>query len=125
MVGRFFDEDKAYYDMKKRNSLFSQNVKRPSIGGGIQPQTERRKIQLILEQIKQIVKEGTTDVIPEDEQKDLLDLIENLELSQAYDGVKRAMAVAKKSKRHKEYQLLQDACVRLKDYMSEGQREKI
>lgn len=125
MVGRFFDEDKAYYDMKKRNSLFSQNVKRPSIGGSIQPQTERRKIQLILEQIKQIVKEGTTDVIPEDEQKDLLDLIENLELSQAYDGVKRAMAVAKKSKRHKEYQLLQDACVRLKDYMSEGQREKI
>ena len=125
MAGRFFDEAKAFYDMKKRNNLFNTTTKRPSIGGGIQPQTERRKIKLILEQIKALMTEGLHDLIPPEEEEDLIKLVDSLELDRAVTGIKRAMLVAKKSRRTKQYDILNDACIRIQNYMSEGQKEKI
>ena len=120
MAGRFFDEAKAFYDMKKRNNLFNTTTKRPSIGGGIQPQTERRKIKLILEQIKSLMTEGLHDLIPPEEEEDLIKLVDSLELDRAVTGIKRAMLVAKKSRRTKQYDILN-----IQNYMSEGQKEKI
>lgn len=120
--GRYFNEQKAFYDMKKRNELFI--VSKPQAPKDMVRQhlTERRRNKLMLDQIKNLMMKGLNEVIPDEEVKELLYAIDTLNLEKALTGLQAAKKIALQSKRQNKADVIEDVIHRIKDYLIENQK---
>lgn len=120
--GRYFDERRAFYDMKKRNELFAVSPPQTPKDMVRQHLTERRKNKLMLDQIKNLMMKGLNEVIPDDDVKELLHSIDTLNLEKALAGLGTARKIAVQSKRQSKAEIIEDAIHRIKDYLFENQK---
>lgn len=120
--GRYFNEQKAFYDMKKRNELFI--VSKPQAPKDMVRQhlTERRRNKLMLDQIKNLMMKGLNEVIPDEDVKELLYAIDTLNLEKALTGLQAAKKIALQSKRQNKADVIEDVIHRIKDYLIENQK---
>lgn len=120
--GRYFNEQKAFYDMKKRNELFI--VSKPQAPKDMVRQhlTERRRNKLMLDQIKNLMMKGLNEVIPDEDVKELLYAIDTLNLEKALTGLQAAKKIALQSKRQNKTDVIEDVIHRIKDYLIENQK---
>lgn len=120
--GRYFNEQKAFYDMKKRNELFI--VSKPQVPKDMVRQhlTERRRNKLMLDQIKNLMMKGLSEVIPDEDVKELLYAIDTLNLEKALTGLQAAKKIAQQSKRQNKADVIEDVIHRIKDYLIENQK---
>ena len=123
--GRYFDEERAFYDMSIRNHLMviKEQETKPK-GGGISNNllTERRKTKLLLDGIKRQIQGGTIDFIPPEEVQSLLYLIDTLELEKAMEEVDILRKEASKKELKSSYILLNDAYENIKHFIYSNQR---
>lgn len=120
--GRFFDEQRAFYDMRKRNALLSAPPSENPKDMVRQHLTERRKSKLMLDQIKSLMMKGLNELIPDEDVKELLHTIDTLNLEKALTGLNQAKKIAKESKRKNKVEQIDDAIQRIKDYLLENQK---
>lgn len=120
--GRFFDEQRAFYDMRKRNALLSAPPSKNPKDMVRQHLTERRKSKLMLDQIKSLMMKGLNELIPDEDVKELLHTIDTLNLEKALTGLNQAKKIAKESKRKNKVEQIDDAIQRIKDYLLENQK---
>ena len=120
--GRYFDEHKAFYDMRKRNALLSVPPADKPQDMVRQHLTERRKNKLILDQIKDLMRKGLNELIPDEDVTELLHAIDTLSLEKALAGLEQAKKIAKESKRKNKVETIEDVIRRIKDYLVENQK---
>lgn len=120
--GRYFDEHKAFYDMRKRNVLLSVPPAEKPQDMVRQHLTERRKNKLILDQIKDLMRKGLNELIPDEDVTELLHAIDTLSLEKALAGLEQAKKIAKESKRKNKLETIEDVIRRIKDYLVENQK---
>lgn len=121
MDARFFDENKAFYDMKKRNKLLVKP--KPKTKEKVDQQlNERRKSKLILEQIKELIGKTISDILPTDEVYAIFKAIDTLNFERALYGLNIAKNIAVQNKRKAQVKLIDDINQRIKDFISENQR---
>jgi len=120
--GRFFDEHRAFYDMRIRNAVVALPPSEKPRDLVRQQLTERRKSKLILDQIKGLMMKGLNEIIPDEDVKELLSAIDTLNLERALAGLEQARKIAKESKRHNKVEVIEDVIQRIKDYLIENQK---
>lgn len=120
--GRYFDERRAFYDMKKRNELFAVSPPQTPKDMVRQQLTERRKNKLMLDQIKSLMMKGLNEVIPDEDVKKLLHAIDTLSLEKALTGLETASKIAVQSKRQNKADVIEDVIHRIKYYLLENQK---
>lgn len=120
--GRFFDEHRAFYDMRIRNAIVALPQSEKPRDLVRQQLTERRKSKLILDQIKGLMMKGLNEIIPDEDVKELLSAIDTLNLERALAGLEQARKIAKESKRRNKVEVIEDVIQRIKDYLIENQK---
>lgn len=120
--GRYFDEQKAFYDMRRRNALLGGTTATKPQDMVRQQITERRKNKLILDQIKDLMRKGLNDLIPDEDVTELLHAIDTLSLEKALIGLEQAKKIAKEGNRKNKTEILDDVIRRIKDYLTENQK---
>lgn len=91
MVGRYFDEAAAFYDMKARNAIVNTSRRRNSGGGGsIREQiAERRRQASITEKLQMLVARGLQGVATEQETGDVFMQVQSGEYEKAIMQLKQ------------------------------------
>lgn len=120
--GRYFDEQKAFYDMRRRNALLGGATATKTQDMVRQQITERRKNKLILDQIKDLMRKGLNELISDEDVTELLHAIDTLSLEKALIGLEQAKKIAKESNRKNKIEILDDVIRRIKDYLTENQK---
>ena len=85
--GRYFDEERAFYDMTIRNHLLQVQDK-PKVnkpGGGINTEAnqERRRNKMMIQQLKGLCRQALDGVISEDEIKYILSKLSSKDYQEA------------------------------------------
>lgn len=120
--GRYFDEHKAFYDMRRRNALlFVPTADKPQ-DMVTQQITESKRHKLILDQLKDRMEKCLNEIIPNEDIQELLRMIDTLSLEKALIGLEQAKKIAKESKRKDKVGEIEDVMRRIKDYLSEKQK---
>ena len=123
--GRWFDEGKAYYDLKKRNSVVLGQTKNLEKGTSplISPRTEQLHSKLILEQIEKIATSGSMDVLYKGEVEELSRCIKGYECHNALSLLSKAEKKAKKEGKLMAVESIEDAKTRLLRFFYEEERK--
>ena len=96
--GRFFDEQRAFYDMRKRNALLFAAKENPK-DMVRQHLVEKRKQKFLILQIKERMIKALNELIPNEDIKDLLHDIDTLKFEKVLMGLIQSKQIAKESKR--------------------------
>ena len=126
--GRYFDEEKAFYDMTVRNHLVSvKEIKSSNRSGGINNNLimERRKTKLLLDQIKGLIEGGLKNLVEQEKSSKILKLIDELELENALPELEKAKGLAKDNKMKTNFRILEEAITKLKEFIFSNQKSII
>jgi type IV secretion system protein VirD4 len=110
--GRYFDEAKAFYDLRKRNQLSAPATSE-------EPQRESLRRRMVVAQISEIAKEGCEGILAPEDWADLEGAIETLSLGVAIPILNKALDSATDQKKDEQAEQIKDAIKRLSDYVSE------
>lgn len=119
--GRFFDEQRAFYDMRKRNALLFAAKENPK-DIVRQHLVEQRKQKFLILQIKERMMKALNELIPNEDIKDLLHDIDTLKFEKVLMGLIQSKQIAKESKRKDKIEQIDDLIQRIKDYLLENQK---
>lgn len=121
--GRYFDEEKAFYDMKKRNAIVNDSEEQPTKD----PDKTRKEIlraNLIAEQIAKIAEEGTKGILSDQEQDEMIHSIKEGDGKSALALLGMAKKRAEEKKDDYCLSRIEDARSRLFRFLYEEQRPK-
>lgn len=88
--GRYFDEEKAFYDMTLRNNLYPDQAKE----GSKESINSKVKAKLFSEQLRGLIIKGMTDVVDDDDIADILTEFDKGDLNKVLCGLKNAKSMA-------------------------------
>lgn len=123
LEGRYFDEEKAFYDMKYRNTITNGSKEQPAKD----PDKARKEIlraNLIAEQIAKIAEEGTKGILSEQEKDELIHSIKEGDGKSALALLGMAKKRAEEKKDDYRLSHIEDARSRLFRFLYEEQRQK-
>ncbi len=123
--GRWFDEKKAFYDMKKRNEIVMPKEKEND--GPVPIKTnnkEQLRSKMILEQILKEADEGIEGLLDDTDCMILIKAIRNHNPKGAIDILSKAENLAKKQGRQIQIETIQDVKQRILSYFIEEERPK-
>ncbi|MBD5086464.1 MAG: type IV secretory system conjugative DNA transfer family protein [Clostridiales bacterium] len=90
LVGRYFDEAAAFYDMKARNAIVSATRRKSNSGGSVREQiAERRRQASITEKLQMIVANGVQGIATEQELGDLFMKVQSRQYDKAITQLKQ------------------------------------
>lgn len=90
LVGRYFDEAAAFYDMKARNAIVSATRRKSNSGGSVREQiAERRRQASITEKLQMIVANGVQGIATEQELGDLFMKVQSRQYDEAIMQLKQ------------------------------------
>ncbi len=123
--GRWFDEKKAFYDMKKRNEIFMPKEKENDAPVPIRTNNkEQLRSKMILEQILKEADEGIDGLLDDIDCMILIKAIRNHDSKGAIDILSKAENLAKKQGRQIQIETIQDVKQRILSYFIEEERPK-
>lgn len=120
--GRFFDENKAFYDMNLR--LKEKEVEPPKKPGGIAPNTEasgKPKIQrkFMIDQLINLTEKQLENIAPKPQLKALIRLLKDGKLEQVLENLINIETQLKESGNEEKAEILNKLIVRYKNYIHE------
>ena len=121
--GRWFDELKAFYDMKKRNSILSVDV--PASNSGKKSPMDRReqtRSKLIIDQIVKKATEGVTGILSDQDTDELVKSIKAFDAKNSVSLLARAEKKAEKDGKLSSLTNIRDARSRLLSFLCEEER---
>ncbi len=124
-IGRYFDEEKAFYDMTIRNHLIDIKVKeRKGKKGRIHGNllTERGKVKKTLEEIKNQIQIGLENIESKQKIQSLIDLIDSLELEKVLEEIEIIKEEVIKGQYKSNYLILESACRNIRNFIYNNQK---
>lgn len=121
--GRWFDELKAFYDMKKRNAILNEGV--PASNGGKKSPMDRReqtRSKLIIDQIVKKATEGVTGILSDQDTDELVKSIKAFDAKNSVSLLARAEKKAEKDGKLSSLTNIRDARSRLLSFLCEEER---
>lgn len=121
--GRYFDEEKSFYDLTFRNHLLMINEKpKKKIGGGIHTEAnqEKRRNNLMLQQLKGLCRQALDGIIDEEEIKYILNKLSKKEYKEAIDCLEEIKEKKVEDNLDKKLEI-EEIVDKIKDYFFEKQ----
>lgn len=112
VLGRYFDEAKAFYDIKGRNSLVIK----------AKPSNEFKKSQMSLVMLKGNINQLFLQILTPEEIKELEDAICKLNRQKAMLLIDKGRGIAQQKNRIDKVELIEDVKERVLDYINENQK---
>lgn len=116
--GRFFDEKRAFYDLRSRNRIAQGGAKDAN-----QTRRESTRNQMILLQIVDIAEEGVEGIMSKEEKQTLIRAIKTMDAAKSLNLLRKADGIASKNNDEKRIMHIQEAVKRIKDLIKEDSRK--
>lgn len=118
LKGRFFDEKKAFYDLRNRNRIAQGGMKDIN-----QTRRESTRNQMILLQIVDIAEQGVEEVLAKEEKQMLVRAIKTMDTTKSLNLLKKAEDIANKKNDEEKIRHIQEATRRIKDLVREDAKK--
>ena len=120
--GRWFDEKRAYYDMKARNETLAPKETVSDSKPALPDRREQLRAKLILEQILKKAEESTDGILEESDSDTLLKAIRVHDAKGAIEILEEALALAKRKGKQSAAESIEDVKQRILSFFVEEER---
>ena len=122
--GRFFDEKNAYYDMKNRNRIVTENrgKKTPAVSNLPKNSNEQYRSKLILEQILKKAEDGIDGILDDGDSASLADAIQRHDTKGSVALIEKAEKKARSKGKLSNLEILEDVKGRIISFFAEEER---
>ncbi|MCL2369690.1 MAG: type IV secretory system conjugative DNA transfer family protein [Firmicutes bacterium] len=111
--GKFFDETKVYYDMKKRNSVIIPYESNGGTNGNVPNPVSDKEMDLFIEHYKNLAEAATEGLIDDSGYAKLMSYLDNRQYVEAIGVIDEARAIANGFKNYYLIELLSDLSEKL------------
>jgi type IV secretory pathway TraG/TraD family ATPase VirD4 len=111
--GRWFDEARAYYDLRRRNALLNVPIGSGRKAGATSSRKEQAETRMIVEKILKLATSGAEGVLSPEETEEMVKSIKAFEFQNAVSTLNKAVKLAEKAGKKSCQENLQDARGRL------------